>query len=175
MVEMDHPSRRKLDTTRILLFIWLGLGIILGLILCYIASQAFRPIATEPQLVGTIDEYPLNSVNLEFINARFFDDTANKEFDTLPLQVLRNENGTVTVFFARSTRQEEAILIPSTCVVEWDTSLEQFLEPCAGSLWTREGKYVAGSAPRDLDRFPARVENGSLYIDLKLEKGAAHP
>lgn len=167
-----QPNARAQRITRILLFVWLGLALIVGAILCYILSQAFRPIPVVPVLVGELDEYAPNSVNLEFINARFFDETANKEQETLPLQVVRDANGNFTVFFARSTRQNEAILIPRTCIVEWDASLEQFLELCAGSRWTRAGKYVAGPAPRDLDQFPARIENGQVWIDLQLEKGA---
>lgn len=175
MVEMDRPNRRKLDTTRLLLYIWLLLGIILGLIVCYIGAQAFRPPPIVPIRVGEIDEYPADSVSLEFVNARFFDDTANKDLDTLPLQVVRDSNGNFTVFLARSTRPEEAILAPRTCVVEWDTSISEFLELCAGSRWARDGKYVAGAAPRDLDRFPSRVENGVLFIDPRLQKGALRP
>lgn len=178
MTQLERQSekpRRPLNWTRILLLIWLALGIILALSLCYIVSYAFRPPPLVPQYVGDVDEYPLNSVNKEFINAQFFDETANKVQETLPLQVVRDPNGNFTVFFARSTRASEAQLIPGQCVVEWDESLEKFLELCAGSMWDRSGKYVAGAAPRDLDRFPAHVENGKLYIDLKLEPGAAHP
>lgn len=175
MLEMDQPRRRKLDLTRILLLIWLGLAITVGLLLCYIVSTAFRPLPMEPQYVGDLDEYPPDSVNLEFINARFFDDTANKELETIPLQVVRSATGDLTVFLARSTRQEEAILIPRTCLVEWNDSLEKFLELCGGSQWNRDGTYAAGPAPRSLDRFPARIQNGQVWIDLQLEKGAPHP
>ncbi len=177
MDQSDYPAgtaRRQLNWTRILLLIWLGLGSLLVVLLCYIASFAFRPPAQGPVYVGDVDEFPPNSVNKEFINATFFDETSNKELQTIPLAVVREANGTFTVFFARSTRDSEAVLIPQQCVVDWDDSLAQFLELCGGSIWTREGKYVTGPAPRDLDRFPAHVQEGKLYIDLKLEPGAAH-
>jgi len=170
-----EPNARQQRITRILLFIWLVLGIIVAALLCYIASAAFRPVPPTPHLVGEVTEYPPNSVNLEFINADFFDETANKEFETLPLQVVRDAAGNFTVFFARSTNPSEAILIPGQCIVEWDASLEKFLELCGGSQWQRDGTYASGPAPRNLDRFPAHVENGNLYIDLKLERGAARP
>lgn len=172
---MPKPDARNRRITRLLLLIWLGLGLIVVAILCYIVSQAFRPIPVVPIAVGTIDEYPFNSVNLEFVNGRFFDPLANKELDTIPLQVVRDENGGFRVFFARSTNQSEAILIPRTCIVEWDNSIQQFLELCGGSRWLRDGTYVAGPAPRNLDQFPAREENGTLFIDLKLEQGGARP
>lgn len=169
---LPEPDFRRRRITRILLLIWLALGIILGLILCYIVSNAFRPAPQVPIYVGDLDEFSANSVTKKFVNGSFFDDTANKVEETLPLAVVRDGNGNFTVFYARSTRAEEAILVPGQCIVEWDDSLNQFLELCGGSVWTREGKYVAGPAPRDLDRFPARVENGKLYIDLVLQKGA---
>lgn len=172
---LPEPDAKQQRTTRILLYVWLALALSLGGLLCYIASSAFRPAALVPVLVGEFDEYPPNSVNIEFINGTFFDDTANKVLETIPLQVVRDAGGNFTVFLARSTRQDEAILVPRTCIVEWDVSLQEFLELCAGSRWTREGKYISGPAPRDLDRFPVRVEDRKLYIDLKLEKGAVHP
>jgi len=174
--ESINPSDvRKQRLTRILVVIWVALALIVAAILCYIASAAFRPPPRVPLYVGDLDEFPANSVNLEFVNAKFFDGTANKEQDTLPLQIVRGAGDDFTVWFARSTNPAQAALIPGQCVVEWNDSLTQFLELCAGSRWTREGKYVGGPAPRDLDRFPAHVENGKLYIDLELVQGAAHP
>lgn len=172
---LPEPDAREQRINRILLFIWMGLGLIVVGILCYIVSSAFQPTPLVPQFVGDLDKYPPNSINLEFINAEFFDDTANKTLDTLPLQVVRNAGGDFTVFLARSTRQEEAILAPRTCVVNWDDSLSKFLELCGGSQWNLDGTYYSGPAPRNLDRFPAHIENQKLYIDLKLIKGAAHP
>lgn len=172
---IPQPDAKQQRTTRILLFIWLGLGLVVVALLCYILSTAFRPAPVVPVLVGDVTEYSLGTTNLEFINGNFFDDTANKILDTIPLQVVRDASGNFTVFLARSTRQDEAILIPRTCLVEWDESLSKFLELCGGSQWNLDGTYAAGPAPRNLDRFPVRVENGELYIDLTLQKGAARP
>ena len=172
---LPEPDPKQRRITRVLLVIWLVLGLMVGAVLCYVVAVAFRPPPKIPLYVGDTDEYAPNSINKEFVNADFFDETANKVQETLPLQVVRDANDNFIVLFARSTNQNEAILIPRQCVVEWDDSLAQFLELCAGSRWTRDGKYAAGPAPRDLDRFPARVENGKLYIDLELQKGAARP
>jgi len=170
-----EPNSRERRFTRILLIIWLILGLLVVSLLCYIGSAAFRPPVQTPLYVGDVDEYPLGSVSQEFVNADFFDATANKPQETLPLQVVHDADGSWTVFFARSTNPSQARLIPQQCVVQWDESLEQFLELCAGSRWNRDGAYIAGPAPRALDRFPAHVENGKLYIDKTLTPGAAHP
>jgi hypothetical protein len=170
------PSElKKQRLTRILLLIWLALGLVVAAILCYVLTAAFRPPPAVPVLVGDIDEYPINTFNIEYINGSFFDETSNKVLDTIPLMVERGADGRFTVFLARSTRPDEAILVPKQCIVNWDEGLQRFLELCGGSQWTRDGKYAAGPAPRDLDRFPAHVDNGQLLIDMTLIKGAAHP
>lgn len=38
--------------------------------------------------------------------------------------------------------------------------------PCHGSRYTRFGEYLAGPAPRGLDRFPSRIEDNELVIDV---------
>jgi hypothetical protein len=171
---LPGPDAKKQRLTRILLLVWLGLGTVIALMLCYIVYGAFRPAPPIPIFVNDVDVFPPDSVSKAFVNADFFDETSGKNLQTLPLAVVRDANGNFTVFFARSTRQQEAILSPQQCLVEWDDSLLKFLELCGGSVWTRDGKYSAGPAPRDLDRFPAHVENGKLYLDLKLIPGAPH-
>jgi hypothetical protein len=172
---LPEPDPKERRITRLLLYVWLILGLMVVSILCYVGISAFRPPPPEPLYVGDVDEYPPDSVNKEFINADFFDTTANKAQDTLPLQIVRDANGSWKVFYARSTNPTEAILTPRQCVVEWDESISQFLELCGGSRWSRDGKYVAGPAPRDLDSFPARVEDGKLYIEKMLIPGAPRP
>lgn len=172
---LPAPDPKQRRITRLLLIVWLILGLIVVGMVCYIGVAAFRPPPQEPLYVGDVDEYPLDSVNKEFINTDFFDVTANKDQDTLPLQIVRDADGSWTVLYARSTNPTEAVLTPRQCLVEWEESLEQFLELCGGSRWSRDGKYVAGPAPRDLDSFPARVENGKLYIEKTLKQGAPRP
>ena len=172
---LPEPDPKQRRITRLLLLIWLVLGLMVIGILCYIGATAFRPPPSTPLYVGDVDEYPLGSINLEFINADFFDAAANKSQATLPLQVVRDTTGAWTVYFARSPNPTEAIRIPQQCVVEWDESLGQFLELCGGSRWARDGSYIAGPAPRGLDSFPARIENNQLYIEPKLTPGAPRP
>lgn len=169
---LPEPDPKERRVTRLLLYVWLILGLIVVSVLCYVGIAAFRPPPQEPLYIGDVDEYPPDSVNLEFVNADFFDATASRQQDTLPLQIVHDANDNWTVFYARSTNPAEAILIPRQCVVEWDDSLAQFLELCGGSRWTRDGKYIAGPAPRDLDTFPARIENGKLYLLPTLQQGA---
>ncbi len=52
------------------------------------------------------------------------------------------------------------------CRVSYCESSGLFECPCHGSVFNRAGDYVAGPAPRGMDRHPAEVgDDGFLYID----------
>ncbi|HTQ55778.1 MAG TPA: ubiquinol-cytochrome c reductase iron-sulfur subunit [Bryobacteraceae bacterium] len=50
------------------------------------------------------------------------------------------------------------------CAYHWDESRSQFLCPCHTSIFSIDGKVVSGPAPRPLDRYQTRVENGELFL-----------
>ncbi len=51
------------------------------------------------------------------------------------------------------------------CRVPWCDSSSQFECPCHGSVFNRAGEYRAGPAPRGLDRYPVRIEDGIVMVD----------
>jgi cytochrome b6-f complex iron-sulfur subunit len=52
------------------------------------------------------------------------------------------------------------------CRVPWCESSGQFECPCHGSVFNRAGDFLAGPAPRGLDRFATSVgDDGLVYID----------
>lgn len=172
---MDERARRELATTRKLYVVWGICGILVVLALCYLVYAMLRARAPVPLTVGAASDFAADSVTLKYMNAVFSDPVTQKEFTTLSLDVERDSSGNFTVFFARSTDPVLGGLTPRQCVIEWSDSLKLFVEPCGGSQWARDGKYVSGPAPRDLDRFPAQVENGDLTIQLDLVMGEPHP
>ena len=173
--QVDKPGRRELITTRWLYIIWAVLGVLVVLALCYLVTAMVRSRAPEPVRVGQVADYAPNSVTLTFVNADFTDPETQKDFSTLSLEVVRDPAGAFIVFFARSTDPATGGLTPRQCVVQWNDAAQQFQEPCGGSKWTRDGKFVEGPAPRDLDRFPTQVAAGELEIQLNLIQGAPHP
>ncbi len=175
MDQVDERNRRELVTTRRLYIVWALLGILVVLALCYLVVAMVRSRAPEPVKVGQVSDYARNSVSLTFVNADFTDPETQKDFATLSLEVVRDSAGAFTVFFARSTDPATGGLTPRQCVVQWNEATQQFQEPCGGSEWTRDGKYIAGPAPRDLDRFPTQIAAGELQIQLNLIQGAPHP
>jgi len=50
------------------------------------------------------------------------------------------------------------------CAVRWDEGISIFLCPCHGGAYDIQGNVVAGPPPAPLDRYPAKVEGGQLYI-----------
>jgi menaquinol-cytochrome c reductase iron-sulfur subunit len=50
------------------------------------------------------------------------------------------------------------------CAYHWEASGKEFLCPCHASKFSIDGKVLAGPAPRPLDRYVAKVEDGKILI-----------
>lgn len=50
------------------------------------------------------------------------------------------------------------------CAYRWEASRREFVCPCHTSSFAPDGTVLAGPAPRPLDRFVTRIENGKLQI-----------
>ncbi len=51
------------------------------------------------------------------------------------------------------------------CAVPWCLSAQWFQCPCHGSNYNRWGEYQLGPAPRGMDRFSLRVQDGRVLVD----------
>jgi cytochrome b6-f complex iron-sulfur subunit len=47
------------------------------------------------------------------------------------------------------------------CLYDWKPTENQFICPCHGSTFEKDGKFVRGPAPRNLDRFSVTVRDAS--------------
>ncbi len=56
------------------------------------------------------------------------------------------------------------------CAYHWDEQAKEFVCPCHASLFSIDGKVLAGPAPRPLDRYATRIDNGKLLISPVIEK-----
>lgn len=52
------------------------------------------------------------------------------------------------------------------CTVPWDPTQKKFVCPCHASQFDITGEVLAAPAPRPLDTFAVRLENGLVKIDL---------
>ncbi|MBS1873751.1 MAG: Rieske (2Fe-2S) protein [Acidobacteria bacterium] len=59
------------------------------------------------------------------------------------------------------------------CAYHWDEQGRHFLCPCHTSTFGLDGKVLSGPAPRPLDRFEAKVQNGKVLIGPIRKGGAA--
>lgn len=50
------------------------------------------------------------------------------------------------------------------CAYHWDEKHRNFLCPCHTSTFGLDGRVLEGPAPRPLDRFQTRIENGKLLL-----------
>lgn len=50
------------------------------------------------------------------------------------------------------------------CAYHWDEGKSEFLCPCHSSIFSMDGKVVAGPAPRPLDRYRTRIQGHKLML-----------
>jgi cytochrome b6-f complex iron-sulfur subunit len=91
---------------------------------------------------GKVDEFAVGSINL--IKAgRFF--------------LHRMDDGSFIAYWQKCTHLG--------CSVPWVESEKQFHCPCHGSLFNKKGEVTGGPAPRPLDIFPVKIQNGEVFVD----------
>jgi Rieske Fe-S protein len=54
------------------------------------------------------------------------------------------------------------------CRVNWDETKQQFLCPCHGGVYDRNGKVVSGPPPRALDRLNVRINPDTFDLEVEL-------
>lgn len=52
------------------------------------------------------------------------------------------------------------------CAVPWNEEKGRFVCPCHGSTFDSRGVVLSAPAPRPLDTFPVRIENGIVRVNL---------
>lgn len=53
------------------------------------------------------------------------------------------------------------------CTVPWDEQASRFACPCHASIFDITGEVLSPPAPRALDRYPVRIENGVVEVDTR--------
>ncbi|HVP00691.1 MAG TPA: ubiquinol-cytochrome c reductase iron-sulfur subunit [Bryobacteraceae bacterium] len=56
------------------------------------------------------------------------------------------------------------------CAYHWDEKENNFLCPCHTSTFSIDGKVLTGPAPRPLDRYVTRIEQGKILIGTEIQK-----
>ena len=74
--------------------------------------------------------------------------------------------------YAETLPSEETLVLSSICphlgcTVQWQADKDRFYCPCHGSVYNKEGKHVAGPAPRGMDPLPTKTEDGNLLVHFE--------
>jgi menaquinol-cytochrome c reductase iron-sulfur subunit len=77
--------------------------------------------------------------------------------------VVKHSDNTVTAFGPQCTHLG--------CAYHWSETGSGFLCPCHTSLFSIDGKVMAGPAPRPLDRYDTKIEAGKLFIGRLRQSG----
>jgi len=124
-----------------------------------LAASVIGPIFRRPAAhfarVGRVDAFPLG----EPVNPTFEYRTDDAYLHTIVLHdvwLVRRSATEVTVF--------SAVCPHLGCHYYWHAKARQFICPCHASVFSIEGRVLAGPSPRPLDTLPARIEEGELLV-----------
>jgi menaquinol-cytochrome c reductase iron-sulfur subunit len=56
------------------------------------------------------------------------------------------------------------------CAYHWDEKANNFLCPCHTSTFSIDGKVLSGPAPRPLDRYVTKIDQGKILIGAEIQK-----
>lgn len=76
--------------------------------------------------------------------------------------VVRKDDRSVVAFAPQCTHL--------ACAYHWDEKATSFFCPCHNSVFAIDGKVVSGPAPRPLDRYVTRIEQGKVLIGSEIQK-----
>ncbi len=54
------------------------------------------------------------------------------------------------------------------CLVNWDNNKKEFICPCHAGKYDMNGNVIAGPPPGPLTRLPLKIEDGKVYIGVKV-------
>jgi cytochrome b6-f complex iron-sulfur subunit len=138
------PSRRSFLT-----YVWLGLGIAAlaeatGIVLAFLRPRPKAPKSAAGLVVaGPADGFAPGSVTA-FPAGKFY--------------LVRLADGGFLALHRQCTHLG--------CSVPWDEAAGRFACPCHASVFDLRGDVLAPPAPRPLDLFAVRIENGVVKVDV---------
>jgi menaquinol-cytochrome c reductase iron-sulfur subunit len=126
-------------------------------------SSLIRPVYRVPEAkfvkVGGLDSLPLGKPKAII-------------FEMLPRASYIHSKDVHTVWAIKHSDSKVTVFSPICthlgCHFHWFQEAEKFICPCHGSVYSIDGKVLAGPAPRSLDTLPTRIENGDLYVKWEL-------
>ena len=139
------PSRR-----RFLIGVWIGLGVVALAELFWIVFSFLRPgrrsMVRQPVgkvlVAGPVDRFDPGTVTA-FREGKFY--------------LVRLDDGGFLALYRQCTHLG--------CTVPWVAEQGRFVCPCHASVFDVRGEVLSPPAPRPLDLFHVRIENGIVKVD----------
>ena len=139
---VPEPTRRTFFR-----FAWLGLGGLAVLEFVWVAINFLRPRLTPEEEAGIVIAGPVERYEPRTVTA----------FQRGKFYLSRLEDGGFLALSRECTHLG--------CTVPWIEEEGRFVCPCHASAYNEKGEVVNAPAPRPLDLYPIRIENGILKID----------
>ncbi len=148
MSDKRHSDeRREVSRRTMLTAAWSAAGALLLTESALIGLRFLAPRVTGGEFggvftVGPVDDFPPGSVT-PVEAGRFY--------------LVRAADGGFLALYRRCTHLG--------CAVPYDPAQGHFVCPCHGSEFEQDGQVLNPPAPRPLDRFPVRFEDGMVLVD----------
>jgi cytochrome b6-f complex iron-sulfur subunit len=138
----SEPSRRSFFR-----FAWLSLGGLAIVEFVWVAMNFLRPRLTPEEEAGVVIAGPAERYEPRTVTA----------FQRGKFYLSRLEDGGFLALSRECTHLG--------CTVPWIEEESRFVCPCHGSAYNQKGEVVNAPAPRPLDLYPVRIENGIVIVD----------
>jgi Rieske Fe-S protein len=135
------------------------MGVVVGLpAIGYLLSPALKSKATDAWIqLGPLKNYPVG-IPTPFNFTRSQINGWEKTVNSYGVYVWRKNESDVAVFSNVCTHL--------ACRVTWREDLQEYICPCHDGHFAANGEVTAGPAPRPLDRYETKIEEGNLSIRL---------
>lgn len=158
MAKSYHMSRNDFVkfTTGILGSI---IGAVVGIpAIGYLLSPALKSEATDAWIqIGPLENYPLNEPTA-FSFTRTKNNGWEKTVNSYGVYVWRKSENEVVVLSNVCTHL--------SCRVTWKKEVQEYICPCHDGHFAADGEVTAGPAPRPLDLYETKIEDGILSMRL---------
>ena len=148
--ESNQPTVGASSRRRFLIGVWIGLGVVALAELFWIVFSFLRPgrqrMVQQPVgkvlVAGPVEQFDPGTVTA-FREGKFY--------------LVRLDDGGFLALHRQCTHLG--------CTVPWIAEQGRFACPCHASVFDVRGEVLSPPAPRPLDLFPVRIENGIVKVD----------
>lgn len=158
MSETESVGRRQF-VMAVTTFLGSIMGAVIGLpAIGYMLSPALKASTGEAKIeAGPVENYPEN-IPTAFTFTRTKVNGWEKTVNSYGVYIIRTGEQ-VTALSNRCTHL--------SCRVKWNDGENAFHCPCHDAAFDKQGQVISGPPPRALDKLPATIENGKIYIEWK--------